>query len=596
MPKNLLKDLNPAQQKAVLHTEGPVLILAGAGSGKTRVLTYRVAYLIRNKGVDPQNILMVTFTNKAAEEMKQRIRKLLNSPLPFAGTFHSLCARVLRRFGGYLNISSNYLIYDESDSLRLVKKAMKQLDISEKKFNPQTIAHLISDAKNELIDALEYPQYAQGYWQKTVAQVYLKYQQLLQKYQALDFDDLLLQTVRLFQKEKPVLENYQNRFQYVLVDEYQDTNLAQYELTRLLAKRWNNLCVVGDCSQSIYLWRGANFRNVLNFKNDFPNLFTFRLEQNYRSTQKILDAATNVIKKNTGHPILALWTKNQTGAPIKIYEAKDERDEVRFIIEAISEENWGQTAVFYRTNAQSRVVEEACLRAGLPYVLVGGTKFYERQEIKDILAYLRVLVNPQDGVSLERIEKIGKKRLARFQELIVQKNFAKDRTTVEIIDEILEVTGYLELFDPHDESDLYRLENIKELRSVALEFDDLARFLENVALIQHESLPQDSPRLKKENKKNAVSLMTMHAAKGLEFETVFMIGLEEGLFPHSRSMLDKEELEEERRLCYVGMTRAKKNLYLTFARRRLYFGRRVQNPISRFLLDIPQGLLEFTPS
>lgn len=602
MVKNLLQDLNPSQQKAVLHTEGPVLILAGAGSGKTRVLTYRVAYLIQEKGVDPANILMVTFTNKAAGEMKERIRKLLaqkkNIPLPFAGTFHSLSARILRRHPGSLGFSPHFQIYDENDSLQVIKKVMANLNLSEKEYHPQAIKHLISEAKNELIDEFEYPQYARSSWQKATSQVYQQYQRLLKKYQAMDFDDLLFKVVRLFQREARILSDYQNHFQYILVDEYQDTNLAQYELTRLLAGRWHNLCVVGDCSQSIYLWRGANFHNIFNLKNDFPELYTFRLEQNYRSTQKILDAATKVIKKNTSHPVLSLWTKNQSGEKIKIYEAQNERDEANFIIQVIKKEEnnskkANKTAVLYRTNAQSRIIEEACLHQGIPYVLVGGTKFYARQEIKDLLAYLRALLNPQDQVSLERIKKIGKRRLTDFQKTTSKVNPAKE-STVDILDKILSATHYLDLFDSRDESDLSRLENIKELRSVALEFVNLSEFLENVALIQHESLPQNSAFFKKKEGNNFLSLMTLHAAKGLEFETVFLIGMEEGLFPHSRSMLDKEELEEERRLCYVGMTRAKQNLYLTYALRRLYFGRRVSNLLSRFIIDIPQELLEFS--
>lgn len=600
---NLLKDLNPEQQKAVLATEGPVLVLAGAGSGKTRVLTYRVAYLI-GKGVAPENILMMTFTNKAANEMKERIRKLLITNnqllitnLPFAGTFHSLCAKILRKDGKYLGISPNYLIYDEDDSLETVKEAMKKLDIPTKNFNPSAVLSTISEAKNELISALEYPQYAHGFFQETVARIYLTYQKILKSNQALDFDDLLMETVRLFKKEPDILAKYQNQFRYVLVDEYQDTNHAQAVLVKLLAGRWRNVCVVGDCSQSIYGWRGANFRNVLEFKDAFPNLKIFNLEQNYRSTQKILDAAHAVISKNTTHPVLKLWTKNPEGEKICLYEARNEHDEADFILRTIEQFNnltmkpWNNFAILYRTNAQSRVFEEAFLHAGIPYILVGGVRFYERREVKDVLSYLRLLVNSKDMIAYKRIEKLGKGRLEKFLNFAQRFNEVNHLTTLEIMDRVLKETGYLELFDPENEEDLYRLENIKELRSVAAEFPNLVNFLENVALVEQEYLPEYP--IKNGEKKNAVTLMTTHAAKGLEFPVVFMVGMEEGLFPHSRSLMDREELEEERRLCYVGITRAKKKVYLTYAKRRLYFGQRSSNMISRFISDIPEDLLKW---
>ncbi|MCL4382229.1 MAG: UvrD-helicase domain-containing protein [Patescibacteria group bacterium] len=604
---NFLNDLNPEQKLAVLATDDPVLILAGAGSGKTRVLTYRVAYLISQKGIKPENILMVTFTNKAAGEMKERIRKLLIpnsqypiSSLPFTGTFHSLCAKILRAEGKFLGLPQNYLIYDEDDSLSAIKETMKQLDISSKNYNPSSVLTTISQAKNELIGALEYPQFARGYFQETVARIYLIYQRILKENHALDFDDLLMETVRLWQKEPSVLEKYQNKFTYLLVDEYQDTNHAQAVLIEMLAKRSKNICVVGDCSQSIYGWRGANFRNVLEFKKTFPTLKIFNLEENYRSTQKILDAAHAVIGRNTGHPVLKLWTKNPQGEKINLYEARDEQDEASFIVETIKSfvlnsqlYSLGHFAILYRTNAQSRVLEETFLQAGIPYLLIGGVRFYERKEIKDVLAYLRLLANPQDTISYKRIEKLGKIRLKKFLEF-AEKFKIQGKTTLEILDEVFKETGYLEIYNPKIEEDLYRLENIKELSSVASQFPELLSFLENVALVEREYFPSEiKTKQEQVSKKEAVTLMTLHAAKGLEFSVVFMVGMEEGLFPHSRSLLDKEELEEERRLCYVGITRAKEKVYLTYARRRLYFGQKTSNLISQFIGEIPEELLTF---
>ncbi len=607
MSINFLDDLNPQQKLAVLATDGPVLILAGAGSGKTRVLTYRVAYLLSQKKIKPENILMLTFTNKAAGEMKERIRRLLITPnqklqtsFPFTGTFHSLGAKILRAEGKFLGLPQNYLIYDEDDSLSAIKEVMKQLDLSSKNYNPSSVLTTISQAKNELIGALEYPQFARGYFQETVARIYLLYQRILKENHALDFDDLLMETVRLWQKEPSVLQKYQNKFTYLLVDEYQDTNHAQAVLIEMLAKRSKNICVVGDCSQSIYGWRGANFRNVLEFKNTFSNLKIFNLEENYRSTQKILDAAHAVINRNTGHPVLKLWTKNPQGEKIDLYEARDEQDEASFIVEKIKSfifnsqpYSLSRFAILYRTNAQSRVLEETFLQAGIPYLLIGGVRFYERKEIKDVLAYLRLLANPQDTISYKRIEKLGKTRLKKFLEF-AEKFKIQEKTTLEILDEVFKETGYLEIYNPKIEEDLYRLENIKELNSVASQFPELLGFLENVALVEREYFPSEKKTKQGEpQKKEAVTLMTLHAAKGLEFSVVFMVGMEEGLFPHSRSLLDKEELEEERRLCYVGITRAKEKVYLTYARRRLYFGQKTSNLISQFIGEIPEELLAF---
>lgn len=584
---NLLQDLNPEQQAAVKAVNGPILILAGAGSGKTRVLTCKVAYLVGTKKVDPSEILLVTFTNKAANEMKERVKKLLGEGKsePMAGTFHSLCAKILRLDGKEIGIPPRFVIYDETDSRDLIKTIMKKMNISTKSFNPNAIAATISQAKNQLINSLEYPPYARGFFQETASQIYLAYQKELKENEALDFDDLIMETVRLFRISQDTLDKYQNKWKYILVDEYQDTNHAQFELTRQLAGRHRNICVVGDFSQSIYSWRGADYRNLLHFKAEFPETVTFNLERNYRSTQKILDAAFGVISKNKSHPILKLWTNRDGGERILLYEARNEQDEANFVlsqigqISQISQMTYSDYAVLYRTNAQSRVLEEAFLHAGIAYILVGGTRFYERKEVKDVLSYLRLLHNPKDTVSYKRVEKLGKTRLQNFFNFKFGKNI-----TLKLLDKVLEVTKYLELFDQENEEDLARLENIKELRSVAQEFPTLSEFLENVALVEKES--------RKTTTGGAVTLMTLHAAKGLEFPVVFMVGMEEGLFPHSRSLMDNSEMEEERRLCYVGITRAKEKLFLTYARRRLFFGAHSSNMISRFVADIPEHLLE----
>jgi len=637
LDNNILSQLNQTQQEAVTFGPGPLLILAGPGSGKTRTLTHRAAWLILKKNVSPENLLLLTFTNKAAEEMRERLKKLLatnhqslTTKLPFAGTFHSFCARVLRIEGHFLNIPKNFTIYDDHDQEDMIKKVLEKLDLSPKQFKPSSVLATISQAKNEMITALEYPQYARGTWQETVARIYLKYQQFLKEYQALDFDDLLLETVRLFQKEKNVLNKYQDQYHWVLIDEYQDTNHAQYLLTKLLVKKHQNLNVVGDASQAIYGWRGADFRNLLSLQNDFPQLKIINLEQNYRSTQTILNAANNVIKKNTSHPVLNLWTIKKGGEKISLFEAQNEQDEAQFIVEIIKNHlisspdlSLKRFAVLYRTNAQSRIIEETLLHSGLPYLLVGGVRFYERKEIKDCLAYLRVIANPQDKISLQRMEKLGKNRLKKFQEL-VKKNEASRHTsrvavssppsrseilpksanwrtkedkgkeipTLAWLDEILEKTDYLQIYDESDPQDLARVENVKELRSVATEFPDLNQFLENVALIQKEYLPAEALGAKAGLPQNAITLMTAHAAKGTEFPIVFIVGLEEGLFPHARSLMEKNEVEEERRLCYVAMTRAQEKLYLSYTKRRFYFGENSQSQASRFLADIPIHLLD----
>lgn len=597
MSDDILKELNKQQQEAVLNTEGPMIILAGAGSGKTRVLTYKVIYLIKEKHVDADNILMVTFTNKAANEMKERIQKLLKQEaLPTVSTFHALCAKILRIEGNRLGFGSNFVIYDEEDQKEVVKECFNQLGLSIKEYKPSSVLATISQAKNELIDASEYPQFARGHFQEIVAKVYFLYQKILKENNALDFDDLILKTVNVFNTNPQILEKYQNKYKYILVDEYQDTNHAQYFLTKLLSGKWKNVCVVGDFSQSIYSFRGADFQNLAKFKEDFIGTKTFALSQNYRSTQKILDAASSVISRNNTHPVLKLWTENQVGEDLTIYECLNEEKEGEFItlqIQNLIYQNpdlkYSDFAVLYRTNAQSRAVEEIFLHNSIPYVLIGGTRFYERKEVKDILAFLKVVANSKDKTSLKRIEKIGKTKLKKF--LDFQKEFG-DKTnefkTIEIMDTVIKKTDYLSLYDEKDEEDRSRLENIKELRSVAIEFPEISHFLENVALVEQEYLP-DHVGIKET--KNTVNLMTLHAAKGLEFPVVFMIGMEEGLFPHSRSLMDKNELEEERRLCYVGMTRAKQKLFLTYARKRLYFGQRTSNIVSRFIMELPKETL-----
>lgn len=594
MNTSFLNKLNEEQKKAVLNTEGPMIILAGAGSGKTRVITYKVLYLLE-KGIDPFNILCITFTNKAASEMRERLQKFLyDRPLPTVSTFHSFCAKILRIEGQHLGLSPKFVIYDEQDQQEAIKEAFKRLNLSPRDYKPSSILAVISEAKNELITDVRYKEFAQGHFQKIAAQVYPLYQKILKENEALDFDDLLLKTIELFDKNPKVLGKYQNRFRYILVDEYQDTNRAQYLLTKLLAGEWKNICVVGDFSQSIYSWRGADFQNLTKFEEDFKNAKIFSLSQNYRSTQKILEAASSVISKNTTHPVLTLWTKNPIGEELTIYQARNEQDEAMYIANQFSIHQpadnlqFSSVAVLYRTNAQSRVIEEVFLHQGIPYLLVGGTRFYERREVKDVLSYLRLIINPKDMVSYKRIEKLGKERLKKFLEF--QKDFdPSNHRTIEILDQVVEAANYLSFFDENDEEDRGRLENIKELRSVAFEFPDILDFLENVSLVEQEYLP-DHP-LKNGEKRDAVTLMTLHAAKGLEFPVVFLVGMEEGLFPHSRSLMDKHQLEEERRLCYVGMTRARQKLFLTYAQRRLFFGQRQSNTVSRFIFELPENVL-----
>lgn len=620
MDADIISSLNPDQQEAVIYKSGPLLILAGAGSGKTRVLTHRAAWLIKEKSVLPENILLLTFTNKAAGEMKERIEKLLTSSfslplsgIPWAGTFHSFCAKILRQNGRSLDIPPRFIIFDTADQIDTIKQTLIKLGLSVKDYNPAAVLNTISQAKNELISPLEYPQYARGSFQQAVAKIYPLYQKLLKEQNGLDFDDLLFQAVKLFRDFPNVLAKYQDQYRYLLVDEWQDTNKAQYVLIKLLAKKYHQLTVVGDFAQAIYSWRGADYRNLQYLKEDFSDLTTINLEQNYRSTQTILNAANEVIKHNQSHPILKLWTKNPPGENIGLFSAGNELDEAQFIINTIQdfsltprsldEVGLNSFAVLYRTNAQSRVIEEIFLRNGVPYTLVGGVRFYERKEIKDVLAHLRLTINLKDLVSLQRIEKIGKTKTIKFLNWMEEnKDRLEKLTTLGILDEVLQTTKYLDSFNKEIEEDLMRLENIKELRTVANQFPQIDEFLENVTLVErqyHSTDRKHSPHSSpfdfaqgKQPTTNAVTLMTAHAAKGLEFPVVFMVGMEEGLFPHSHSLFEPLGLEEERRLAYVGMTRAKQKLFLSFAQKRFYFGRHSSNAPSRFISDIPEELIE----
>ncbi len=589
-------ELNKEQLAAVKQAGSPLLVLAGAGSGKTRVLTYKVAYLIQVKQLLAKKILLLTFTNKAAGEMKERVAALTGQMPGFAGTFHSFCAWMLRCWGEKIGLDRNFVIYDESDRLQALKMAMKSLDIDIKKIKVNSVAGMISKAKNEMIGVDDFAGMARGDYQKRTVRIWEIYQKRLTKFQAVDFDDLLLKAVVLLEQDE-MTKKLQDRFEYILIDEYQDTNKAQYLLTKLLTGKRDNLTVVGDFSQSVYSWRGADFRNLRYLETDYPNLVKIELKQNYRSSQNILDAAYGVIGNNTTHPILKLSAINDLGDKLVLYEANNEKDEVNFVLRKIAYDNdYGRYAVLYRTNAQSRVLEEAFIRRGIPYVLVGGTKFYERREVKDVLAYLRVIANEKDEVSWERVEKVGKRRRAAFENWLAklrQRNKKlQQMRTEDLLTGVLQSTDYLSLYDEKDENDLMRLENIKELASVAAEFVDLTAFLENVALVQSEAGNNIKTSAFAKRLNDTVTLMTIHAAKGLEFKKVFIVGMEEGLFPHSRSLTNKEQLEEERRLCYVAMTRAKKKLYLSCARERLYFGSRSSNMPSRFLSEIPDYLLE----
>lgn len=594
----LLEGLNDSQKQAVTYEGGPLLVLAGAGSGKTRVLTHRAAWIIAQKRAQPEQVLLLTFTNKAASEMKERITQLSDQAPLFSGTFHSFCARILRIDGRNIGINPNFVIYDEDDQKDAIKDILHELNLSKDSYNPSSIASEISMVKNQMITPAQYAEFASGEYQETFFKIYAEYEKYLSKIGALDFDDLLLKVVKLLDESEEVLNKWQSKLTHVLVDEWQDTNKIQYKLTKQLSGKQRNITAVGDAAQSIYSWRGADYRNITYLMRDFPEIKIINLEQNYRSTRNILSAANSVISKNTTHPILTLWTQNQIGEKIKVYKAKTGLDEASFVVREIDNLitegfDFKDFAVLYRTNAQSRVLEEALLHFGIPYIIVGGVRFYERKEIKDILSYLRLLVNPADIVSERRIRKLGKTRYAKFKSVAEKiREDLKDYSTLDLMDKAVQETDYLSLYQKESEENMARLENIKELRSVATEFPDIEKFLENVALVEAEQNEKGVVKTAKINGSNSVTLMTTHAAKGLEFPVVFVVGMEEGLFPHARSLWEAAELEEERRLAYVGMTRAKELLYLTYATRRLYFGQKSSNPPSRFLIDIPENLIE----
>ena len=582
----LFESLNEAQKKAAFFVDGFSLILAGAGSGKTRVLIAKVVYLIKEKKVSPSSIMMVTFTNKAALEMKERIEKELGAyvKLGYIGTFHSFGALVLRRFWKEANIAKNFLIYDEDEQLSLIKNILKKEKIE--KLTPSFFAYYISLAKNEMITPEAFLEKFSFYKKNLVAQVYYLYQKELEENNALDFDDLLLKTVFLFKKNPSVLNFYQRQLNYFLIDEFQDTNFLQYELIKSLAKKAKQVAAVGDFSQSIYSWRGAKMENLFRFQKDFSKVSLFYLEKNYRSTQKILDFAYQIISQNQSHPILKLYTDKDGGEEVEIFEAENEEEEAMFVAREILEigkkpEFFGENiAVLYRVNAQSRILEEVFLHFGIPYILIGGVRFYERKEIKDILAFLRLLLYPNDQLALERVKKLGKKRFSAFKNFYEKINSnLENYSTSEIIEGVLKETDYLSLYQSESEEDFSRLENINELKTVGSNFPSLIDFLDQVALVEAEYFEGE----KKEDGKNKVRLMTLHQAKGLEFDYVFIVGVEEGLLPHSRSFDNFESLEEERRLFYVGITRAKKKLCISFAKKRFIFGRRFYALKSRFL-------------
>src|SRR5260221_14660417 len=587
---DIVSNLNPKQLEAVTYEGTKLLVLAGAGSGKTKVLTHRAAWFIEEKNIPANQILLLTFTNKTAKEMKIRMEKM---SAVWAGTFHSFCVKLLRIEGKEICIDPNFVIYDDGDQKELVKQILEDLNLPDDSYNPNSILNEIGNSKSQMVSALEYGEIAQGDYQEKVFKIYNAYEKTLKDINALDFDDILIKAVELLRSTPQALDKWQKKLTHILVDEWQDTNKIQYSLTKLLIGKTGNLTAVGDASQSIYSWRGADYRNINNLSKDYPDLKVINLEQNYRSTQVILDAANAVISKNTKHPILNLWTENPKGVKIKLHAAHNGLDAASVIVKEIyallDSHNYNNFAVLYRTNAQSRTIEEALLHSGVPYILVGGTKFYERKEIKDIISYMKVLSNPKDKVAQKRIEKLGVRRLAKFQSFhnkISEGNF-EDYSTLELMDNLVREIGYLDLYQKQTEENITRLENIKELRSVATQFPNINDFLENVALVEQEV----SSKLKGDEN-NQVTLMTLHAAKGLEFPIVFIVGLEEGIFPHSRSLFDTAQLEEERRLAYVGITRAKEILYLTYANQRLFLGQNTSNPPSRFIIDIPESLLE----
>ncbi|MFL5736291.1 MAG: DNA helicase PcrA [Actinomycetota bacterium] len=639
--EELLDSLNPIQREAVLHTEGPVLIVAGAGSGKTRALTHRIAFLIDERGVAPGGILAITFTNKAAREMSDRVESLMGTRISkgmWILTFHSTCARILRREHARLGLPSSFSIYDGGDTERLIATVLRDLGVDPKRFAPRAMAAGIGHAKDNLLSASEFASQAGNFYEKTVAEVYAGYQKKLQDAGALDFDDLIVRTVRLFQDNPAVLEHYQERFRYILIDEYQDTNRAQYHLVNMLAAKYRNVCVVGDADQGVYSWRGATIQNLLHFERDYPDAQVFLMEQNYRSTQAILSVANALIEQNVQRKPKSLWTETPGGELAVRYRADNEHEEALFVAEEIERlvadegHRYRDVAVFYRTNAQSRVLEDIFMRAGIAYRVVGGVRFYERKEIRDALAYLRLLVNPQDLMSARRVintpkRGIGDATVAAIESFATQEGIPflsaarrADEISVlatrargavagfvslmdrleemyqagaaasRMVEAVAEESGYIaELEAERTVESEGRVENLRELGGVAAEFEarfpegSIADFLEQVALVTEQD--------EYDEESSSVTLMTLHNAKGLEFPVVFMVGLEDGIFPHYRSMGDSAQLEEERRLAYVGITRARERLYLCHAWSRTLWGSTNYNPPSRFLSEIPSDLL-----
>ncbi|MCI2767819.1 DNA helicase PcrA [Staphylococcus warneri] len=638
---SLVKNMNAEQSEAVRTTEGPLLIMAGAGSGKTRVLTHRIAYLLDEKDVSPYNILAITFTNKAAKEMKARVEQLVGeeAQVIWMSTFHSMCVRILRRDADRIGIERNFTIIDPTDQKSVIKDVLKNENIDSKRFEPRMFIGAISNLKNELKTPEDAQKEANDYHSQMVATVYKGYQRQLSRNEALDFDDLIMTTINLFERVPEALEYYQNKFQYIHVDEYQDTNKAQYTLIKLLANKFKNLCVVGDSDQSIYGWRGADIQNILSFEEDYPDAKTIFLEQNYRSTKTILNAANEVIKNNTERKPKGLWTANTGGDKINYYEATTERDEAEYVVREIMKhqrngKKYSHMAILYRTNAQSRVLEETFMKSNIPYTMVGGQKFYDRKEIKDLLSYLRVIANSNDDISLQRIinvpkRGVGPSSVEKIQTYAVQNNISmfdalgevdfiglskkvtqeciafyemiqnliKEQEFLEIseiVEEVLVKSGYRDMLDREQTLESRsRLENLDEFMSVPKDYEEntpleeqsLINFLTDLSLVAD---------IDEADTESGVTLMTMHSAKGLEFPIVFIMGMEESLFPHIRAIKsdDDHEMEEERRICYVAITRAEETLYITNATTRMLFGRSQSNMPSRFLKEIPEDLME----
>lgn len=622
-----LENLNKEQKKAVLYNEGPLLILAGAGSGKTKVLTTKIAYLIKEKNISPYEILAITFTNKAAKEMKERVENLIGEEARFIqiSTFHSFGLKLLRENCKALGYDSNFVIMDSDDSLVIVKKIMKDLNYDIKQFSPKAVKNKISSCKNELMTPNDYEKYVSGDFDQIILDVYRKYEEKLKSSNAVDFDDLLLLPIKLFRKHKDILEMYQNRYKYILIDEYQDTNEAQYILSKMISAKYKNICVVGDADQAIYGFRGANYKNILNFEKDYPNALSIKLEQNYRSTKNILDAANCVIRNNQSRKEKNLWSTKGDGEKVTYYRAYDQLDEAHQVASFIkkiqdSGKSLSQVAILYRTNAQSRVMEEELLKDSIPYHIVGGLSFYSRKEIKDLLAYLKLIYNEKDDVSFLRVintpkRGIGLKTIQSlqtradinnsslfdaidggkeqpFKDLILSlKKVSETVSLTELIDKVLDASGIRKELEAEKSIEAeVRLENLKEFKSITKAFEERLGLVSLEDFLYEISLVNDKDEYSEA--KDKVSLMTVHSVKGLEFDIVFVIGLEEGIFPHMNSLYSSYDVEEERRLCYVAITRAREKLYLFNARRRVLFGNEQINPPSRFLGEIDKDLLE----